>query len=174
MEWLPDIRVLAQYGTYAHDRLIPEQVLVELAAIAGFGFFDSLEVLTYQNEGTFEVLLVGYRGREMFRVARWGESLRPLKNIFQRISLVRKYEWAKKLFVGDRVNRAMICLSIAVGLLLVFGWMCSELRNPYDVQANQFIFSYCPSVFCASIAFFVISYMLRHCDMRKLFILSRR
>ena len=87
--WLPTTRIFARGSWMFPDTVVntlerhhaPPEVLEEFRWASTMGLFDAYEIRTPQRRDLRDPLLIGMHGKQRYRIALWGESLRPFEEI---------------------------------------------------------------------------------------------
>ncbi len=165
--WAPHGYDLEGYGVQRDYQCVPEQVLMEIAGIQGFKFFERMQVMSYDEPQSHEALLIGYVGNRMFRIARWGERLRPLKNVFRYVKIAETREWWRsfvKKFVlymgpGGFTMFLFACATALVMWLFTFISPLSILILPSFVMVRDSLSSIC--VIIISLSWYCLSFNMQ-------------
>ncbi len=131
--WVPYGSDLAEYGQRWDYNYIPERVLTEIATLQGINLFERMRIMSHNEERSHEAFLVGYVGGRMFRVARWGEHLKPANKVLGYIKRAGWYENMKDFFgVGGNFGIGPL---IFFGVVVLFMWLGSGIY--YDDRETR-------------------------------------
>jgi hypothetical protein len=97
----------------------PPVVLEEFQWAQKMGLFEAYEVMTPERQDLRDPLLLGRVGDQRYRIALWGESLRPVAEI---ANIVQQSLAVRRRFV--RWQKGVIAVSTLFGL--GFGWWMSS------------------------------------------------
>jgi hypothetical protein len=133
--WLPTTAVFERRSRYAHiafmNRLkqlsAPQEVVEECQWAWTMELFDAYELKTPERRDLRDPLVLGRLGTQRYRIALWGESLRPLKEIddlVQKSLSIRKR--AARWLQGSMLGGA--ALGLALGL-----WVAGQ--TPFEGDA---------------------------------------
>jgi hypothetical protein len=130
--WLPTTSVFESGSQYAHiafcNRLkqlnAPQEVVEECQWAWAMNLFEAYELKTPERRDLRDPLVLGRLGTQRYRIALWGESLRPLEEIHE---LVRK-----SLTIRQRATQWLLwSLSSGAALGLACGlWLAGQ--TPYE------------------------------------------
>jgi hypothetical protein len=133
----------------------PQEILEEFTWACKTEFFDSYELKTPQRRDLRDPLLVGRRGGKRYRIALWGESLRPFEEIVavveESLALrARTAWWHHRIVAGGTLLGLGLGLWLgsqasfegdAIGALILFTllgfsftWLCSQVYTPENRQ----------------------------------------